>query len=48
MCAEEGVRREYNPFVSSVSVATAVVKKQKLNKQNIFLSLRGGNPSPSA
>lgn len=26
VCAEEGVRREYNPFVSAVSVATAVMK----------------------
>lgn len=28
VCAEEGVRRGYNPFVSTVSVATAVMKNK--------------------
>lgn len=28
VCAEAGVRREYNPFVSAVSVATAVMKNK--------------------
>lgn len=39
VCAEEGVRREYNPFVSIVSVATAVMKnKNWINKTYFFLS----------
>lgn len=29
VCVEEGVRGEYNPFVSAVSVATAVMKNKK-------------------
>lgn len=39
VCAEAGVRREYNPFVSTVSVATAVMKnKNWINKTYFFLS----------
>lgn len=39
VCAEEGVRREYNPFVSAVSVATPVMKnKNWINKTYFFLS----------
>lgn len=39
MCAEEGVRQGYNPFVSAVSVATAVMKnKNWINKTYFFLS----------
>lgn len=39
VCAEEGFRREYNPFVSTVSVATAVMKnKNWINKTYFFLS----------
>ncbi len=38
VCAEAGVRREYNPFVSAVSVATAVMKnKNWINKTYFFL-----------
>lgn len=39
VCAQAGVRREYNPFVFAVAVATAVMKnKNWINKTYFFLS----------
>lgn len=39
LCTEAGVRREYNPFVSAVTVATAVMKnKNWINKTYFFFS----------
>lgn len=39
LCAEAGARQEYNPFVSTVSVATAVMKnKNWINETYFFLS----------
>lgn len=39
VCTEAGVRREYNPFVSAVTVATAVMKnKNWINKTYFFFS----------
>lgn len=47
VCAEASVKQENNPFVSFISLATPVMKNKKMNKQNIFLSLQDGNPSPT-